>query len=142
VTLRPSRFYRWAAPVIFLAVASAFLLTAYQNLVRGGLGDAWLVGVLGAFMIAVAVFSRSAYIRVDDSAIVFGPKLLSRSSYPRREVALIRATYSPFTRRTLFLRSDGSRLYSTSGLLWGRDGLRSLADYLGVPYEGWGSTRR
>jgi hypothetical protein len=128
-----------AAAICASRMASA-MATAYQNLVHRGPGDAWLVGALGVLMIALAVFSRTAYIRVDDSAIIFEPKLLSRSSYDRREVARIRASLSPLTRRTLVLRSDGSTLRSTSGLLWGGDGLQSLADYLGVPFEGWGST--
>jgi len=140
VTLRPNRFYHWAAPIICLAIAGAFLSSAYQEYVRGGLGNAWFIGAFGVLMIALAVFSRTVYIRVDDSTIIFGPKLLARSSFDRREVARIWASQSPLTRRTLFLRSDGSTLYSTSGLLWGGAGLQSLADYLGVPFEGWGST--
>jgi hypothetical protein len=39
------------------------------------------------------------------------------------------------TRITLFLRSDGSTVTSTSGYFWGRDGLQRLADFLGVPLE-------
>lgn len=135
MTIRPSRFNLWVAPIIFLAVAAALLSSAYQNLVQHGLGEAWFVGAFGVGWIAFAFLTRSAYIRVDNSAIIFGPKLLARSSYDRREVARIRATHSPITRLTLFLRSDGTTLYSTPGLLWGRDGLQTLADYLGVPLE-------
>lgn|SRR5487761_118925 len=139
MTLRPNRFYRWVAPIIGIAVAAAFLVGAYHYLVRHEVGDALLVGACGVGAIALGVWGRIAYIRVDDSAIIFGPKGRRRSSYDRRQVARLRATHSPFTRRTLFLRSDGSTLYSTPGFFWGRDGLQSLADYLRVPFEGWGS---
>ena len=92
-----------------------------------------------ACMVAVAVWAPKAYILVDDSTITFGPALTSfaarRNTFNRREVARIRATNSPITRNTLFLRSDGSTLCSTPGFFWGRDGLQSLADYLGVPPE-------
>lgn len=152
MTLGPSRFNLWVAPLICLALAGFFLWGGYQMLVHQGLGDPWLAGVGGvaaiglvvASLIAVAVLSRRAYIRVDDSTITFGPSLTSfaarRNTFNRREVARIRATHSPLTRITLFLRSDGSKLNSTPGVFWGRDGLQSLADYLGVPFEGWGST--
>jgi hypothetical protein len=135
VTIRPSRFNRWGVPIICLVVAGAFLATAYYNLVHRGFGDAWFVGVFGVGMIAAAFFGPNAYLRVDDSTIIFGPRLLRRRTFDRREVARIRASHSPFTRLTLFLRSDGSTLCSTPGLFWGRDGLQSLADYLGVPLE-------
>jgi hypothetical protein len=135
LTIRPSHFNLWVAPIIFLAVAGAFLTGAYQNLVHHELGDAWLLGASAVVLIAFAVWGRKAYIRVDDSAIVFGPKLLARNSYDRREVASIRMSRSPLTRSTLFLRSDGSMLCSTPGLFWGRDGLQRLADFLGVPLE-------
>jgi hypothetical protein len=152
VTLRPGRFNLWVAPIIALAVAGFFLWAGYQMLAHQGLGEAWLAGVGGvaaigfgvAFMIALAVWGPKAYIRVDDSTITFGPSLTSfaarRNTFNRREVARIRASHSPLTRLTLFLRSDGSTLCSTPGFFWGRDGLQSLADYLDVPFEGWGST--
>jgi hypothetical protein len=113
--------------------------SAYQLFVQGGLGNAWFIGAFGLGMIAVACFPRIAYIHVDDSTITVGPSLTPlaarRNTFNRREVALIRATNSPLTRRTLFLRTDGSTVSSTQGLFWGRDGLQSLADYLGVPLE-------
>jgi hypothetical protein len=136
--LRPTRWVRWGTPIIFLVMAAAFLSTAYQNYVQGG--DAWLIGAVGLITIGVAFLSRSAYIRVDDSTIFFGPNLPGHRRFPRGEITLIKATYSPMSRRTLFLRSDGSTLWSTPGFAWGQDGLRSLANYLGVPLEGWGST--
>ena len=121
-------------------IAGVFLSTAYQNLVQVGLGHAWLIGTVGLITIAIAILSRSAYIRVNESTIFFGPNLPGHRRFPRGEVALIRATYSLMSRRTLFLRSDGSTLWSTPGFAWGQDGLRSLADYMGVTFEGWGST--
>jgi hypothetical protein len=147
VTIGPSRFNVWVVPIIALAMAGLFLWVGYQMLVQQGLGDPWLTGVFAYFMIVllaavlilVAIWSRRAYIRVDDSTITFGPSLTSfaarRNTFNRREVARIRATRSPLTRITLFLRSDGSTLSSTPGYFWGRDGLQRLADYLGVPLE-------
>ena len=147
MTLRPSRFNRSVAPIILLAIAGVLLIGGYQILVHPGPGETWLdsAGGVGAIAfgvvccIAVAVLAPRAYIRVDDSTITFGPSLTSfaarQSSFNRREVALIRATHSPMTRITLFLRSDGSTVASTSGYFWGRDGLQRLADFLGVPLE-------
>jgi hypothetical protein len=147
MTLRPTRFNRSVAPIILLAIAGVFLVGGYEMLVHQGPGETWLdsAGGMVAFAfgvvccIAVAVLAPKAYIRVDDSTITFGPALTAfaarRSSFNRREVALIRTTHSPMTRITLFLRSDGSTLTSTSGYFWGRDGLQRLADYLGVPLE-------
>ncbi len=147
MTLGPSRFNVWVVPIISVAVAVAFLGNGYDILVYQGLGDPWLTGAFAVFMLVllaavlifVAIWSRKAYIRVDDSTITFGPPLTAfaarRNSFNRREVALIRATHSPMTRITLFLRSDGSTVTSTSGYFWGRDGLQRLADFLGVPLE-------
>jgi hypothetical protein len=147
MTLAPTRFNRSVAPIILLAIAGVLLIGGYQILVHPGPGETWLdsAGGVGAIAfgvvccIAVAVLAPRAYIRVDDSTITFGPSLTSfaarQSSFNRREVALIRATHSPMTRITLFLRSDGSTVASTSGYFWGRDGLQRLADFLGVPLE-------
>ena len=105
-----------------------------------GLGDAVAgvasIGLVVVCLITVAVVVPKSYIRVDDSAIIFGPKLLARKSYDRREVARIRMSHSPLMRSALFLRSDGSILCSTPGAFWGREGMQRLADYLGVPLEG------
>jgi hypothetical protein len=147
VTLRPSPFNLWVVPIIALAGAGFLLWGGHQMLVQQGLGDPWLVGAGGVVaivlcvvaLVAVAVGARKAYIRVDDSTITFGPSLTAfaarRNSFNRREVVAIRATRSPMTRLTLFLRSDGSTVNSTPGYFWGRDGLQRLADYLGVPLE-------
>ncbi len=147
MTIGPSRSNLWVVPIIALATAGLFLWLGSQMLVQQGLGDPWFIGVFAYFMIAlsaavlifVAIWSRKAYIRVDDSTITFGPSLTSfaarRNTFSRTEVALIRATHSPMTRITLFLRSDGSILTTASGYFWGRDGLQRLADYLGVPLE-------
>jgi hypothetical protein len=147
MTLRPSRFNRSVAPIILLAIAGVLLVGGYQILVHPGPGEIWLdsAGGVGAIAfgvvccVAVAVVAPKAYIRVDDSTITFGPALSAfaagRNSFNRREVALIRATHSPMTRITLFLRSDGSTVTSTSGYFWGRDGMQRLADFLGVPLE-------
>jgi hypothetical protein len=148
MTLRPSRFNRRVLPIISLAIAGVFLLGGYGMLVQQGPGEGWLstaggvaaIGFAVACMVAVAVLVPKAYIRVDDSTITFGPSLTSMAargnSFDRREVAVIRWTNWPLTRRTtLFLRSDRSILRSTGGDFWGRDGLQTLANYLGVPFE-------
>ena len=137
VTLRPSRINLWVTSIFLLVVAGGELEgAAYQILVlQRELGVAWFLGASALFWIALVVGAQNAYIQVDDSAIIFGPQLLRRRSFDRREVARIRASNSPLTRRTLFLRSDGSTLYSTPGVMWGRDGLQRLADYLGVPLQ-------
>jgi len=140
VTLRPTSFNLWVAPILCLAIAGVFLWGGYQMVVQQGLGDAAAgvaaIALAVMSLIAVAVLAPKAYIRADDSAIIFGPKFLARNRYVRREVARMRMSHSPLTRITLFLRSDGSVLCSTAGAFWGRDGLQRLADYLGVPFEG------
>jgi len=147
MTIRPTRFNRSVAPIMLLAIAGVFLIGGYQILVHPGPGEAWLDSAGGVVAIAfgvvccivVAVVASKAYIRVDDSTITFGPALTAfaarRNSFNRHEVALIRAAHSPMTRITLFLRSDGSTVTSTSGYFWGRDGMQRLADFLGVPLE-------
>jgi len=144
MTLRPTRTYRWAYPVLFVGVACFMLWSAIQSLIHGTPPDAvpwWFPGILAAFLIGIAALFRKIYIRVGDSTIVFGPNFLGRRTFDRREVARIRGSSSPLSNRTVFLRSDGSTLWSTAGLLWGRAGLQSLADYLGVPLDGAESIR-
>ena len=140
MTLWPTRTFRWAAPVLFVAVAGFMLWSAFQDLIHGTPPDAvpwWFPLVLAAPLIGMAVLSnRALYIRVDDSTIVFGPNLLGRRRFDRRELARIRGSFSPFGGRATFLRSDGSTLWSTPGTVWGRAGLRSLAGYLDVPLDG------
>lgn len=82
MTLGPTFNFRWGAPALFLAAAGLLLTTAFQNLMQVGLGDAWLVGLLGLFWLGAAAYAPASYIRVDDSAIAFGPKLLARSRFP------------------------------------------------------------
>jgi hypothetical protein len=148
VTLRPTRLFRWVYPIFFVALAGGELTSASQDVLRGeNVGAALILSASAAVFIAAAAVVRAAYIRVDDSRIVFGPKVLRFGgrvlppTFNRREVAGIRATPSPFTRRTLLLRPDGSTLWSMPGTLWGRDGLQLLADYLGVPFDGWSPAR-
>ena len=136
VTLRPTLTFRWVGPLMFLAFAIGLSWSAYQSLMSQRSADAVFPGILAVGCLGVVVLSRSTYIRVDQSTIVFGPTLFGLKTFDRRQVAAIRATPSPTTRRTVFLRPDGSTLWSTAGFLWGRAGLQSLADYLGVPFEG------
>lgn len=95
MTIRPTLSFRWFATISSLAAAGLLLATAYQTLIHGGLGDAWLVGLFGLMLVGIAAWSQLAFIRVDESTIVFGPQLLARSSFPRTEVALIRADLLP-----------------------------------------------
>jgi hypothetical protein len=138
VTIRPIRTFRWGYPVFFLVVAGGLLWADYENAIYRGPSTASLIVFLAVLSVAFAAFFGSAYIRVDDSSIVFGPGLLGRR-FNRLDVARIRAARRTITRRTVLLRSDGSTLWSTAGSIWGREGLQSLADYLGVPFEGWGA---
>jgi hypothetical protein len=147
MTLSPTRFIRSVAPIVLFAIAGVLLVGGYEMLVHQGPGETWVDSAGGVVAIAfgvlccvvVAVVAPKAYIRVDDSTITFGPALTAfaarQNSFNRREVALIRATHSPITRITLFLRADGSTVTSTSGYFWGRDGMQRLADFLGVPLE-------
>ena len=136
--LRPTFTVRWIAPVLFLAGAGASLVGVYQQVTSGQFGGvAIFLGAFALVLIGAAVFVRTAYIEVDDSRIIFGPRILHRT-FNRRDVARIRTVaFSPSSRRTLLLRADGSTLWSLPGSFWGRAGLQSLADYLGVPFEGW-----
>ncbi len=138
MTIRLRPFYLWGAPLAVVAVAGLFLVGAYQNFVTGGPSASWLHASLGIGLIAFAIFGRTLYIQADQSVITVGTSL-TRRRYDRREVALIQVTPAPFTRRTRFVRPDGSTLFGTSGLLWGQDRLQSLATYLGVPLVNTGA---
>jgi hypothetical protein len=125
---------------MFVAVAGFMLWDAFQSLIQGAPPDVvpwWVPGAFAVLLVGAAVSFRTIYIRVDDSSIVFGPNFLGRRTFDRRQVARIRGSgiATPFTTRTVFLRSDGSTLWSTPGTLWGRARLQKLADYLGVPLE-------
>lgn len=144
MTLRPTRTFRLAYPVMFVALAGFMLWSAVQSLIHGTPSGAvpwWFPGLFAVVLIGIAAMPLKAYIRVDDSTVVFGPNFLGRRTFDRRDVARIRGSSSPITNRTVFLRSDGSTLWSTAGVLWGRAGLQSLADYLGVPLDGAESIR-
>jgi hypothetical protein len=138
MTIRLRPFYLWGAPLIVVAVAGLFLFGAYQNFVTGGPSASWLHATLGIALIAFAIFGRTLYIQADESVITVGTSL-TRRRYDRREVASVQVTQSPFTRRTRFVRPDGSTLFGTSGLLWGQDRLQSLATYLDVPFVNAGA---
>lgn len=140
MTLRPTRTYRWAIPVLSFALAGFMLWSAIQDLIHGTASGAvpwWFIGIFAVLLVAFGLLPRWIYIRVDDSFIVFGPNFLSRRTFDRRQVARIRGSgiATPFTTRTVFLRSDGSTLWSTPGTLWGRASLQKLAEYLGVPLD-------
>src|SRR5579872_181926 len=128
MTLRPTFMFRWLGPIASVVVAGLFIVAAYRYLVDGVVGAGGICAVLGLTLLGIAAWSLVAYIRVDEAMVVFGPRLLARSSFRRSEIALIRATHSPFTRRTVFVRADGTRLYSTPGTFWGIAALESLAN--------------
>ncbi len=124
---------------MLLALAGFMLWDAFHSLIQGTPPDAvpwWFPGVFAVLLIGVAASFRTIYIRVDDSTIAFGPNPLGRRTFDRRQVARMRGSRWPLTQGTVvFLRSDGSKLYSTNGSLWGRTGVQSLANYLGVPLD-------
>jgi hypothetical protein len=129
ITVRPIPSYRWVAPLIFIAIGGLFLWNAVQNL-----RDLWFLAAMALVCIAIGVLSWSQYIQVDDSSITVGSSVFRRQ-YDRREVALIRASGSPWTNLTRFKRSDGSAVFSVSGVVWGQDRLQMIANHLGVPLE-------
>jgi hypothetical protein len=133
MTIRPTPFARWGAPLLLVAIGGVFSWTGVQNL-PGGLAQTWAPFALGALAVAIGALSMSLYIQVDDSAIFTGT-ILTRRRYGRQDIARIRASQSPGTRLTFFVRSDGSEVLFTSGYLWGRERLSLLATYLGVPLD-------
>jgi len=139
MTLLPTRTYRWAYPALLIALAGGGLWIAVRDLIHGLPPDSvpwWFPLVFTVVFTGTAIMcNRAFYIRVDDSTVTFAPNLLGRRVFARREIAGIRGSSSPLTNRTVFLRPDGSTLWSTAGLVWGRAGLQSLADYLGVPLD-------
>ena len=144
MTLRPTRTFRWVGPGLAVAVAAFMLFSAFKALIQGtppGSVPWWTPGLFAVLLIGLATATRTLYIRADDSSIAFGPNFLGRRRFDRREVARISGSgiATPFTTGTMFLRPDGSILWSTPGNLWGRKSLQSLADYLGVPLDHAGS---
>lgn len=138
MVLRPTFTFRWAYPALFLALGVGAIWGAYDQVRTGGdVAVSWFLVVISVLFIGGAVIFRLAYIRVDESSIVLGA--VPRRSFDRREVArIVTASGSAFSRRTMLLRSDGSIVWGIAGSVWGRAGLQSLANYLNVPFEGWG----
>jgi len=87
--------------------------------------------VIAAVGLSFAILAPTVYIRVDDSTIVTGT-WLTRRRYDRNQIVRIRATRSPASRLTYFLRADGTAVFATSGYVWGEQKLRRLADHLGI----------
>jgi hypothetical protein len=130
---------RWGASLAVIAVGGLLLLGPVQNVVanHATLGAIDFVFglvfiVAGVMFIVVGVIEWSSYIRVNDSSIFFGHVLSHRRS-DREDIARIVVNTVWTSRSTRFIRRDGSVALNTSGLLWGRARLKSLADYLGVP---------
>jgi hypothetical protein len=133
MTIRPTPAGRWGTLAAMVAVGGLALWSGVLNL-HGGLGQAWPLFAFGIASVAFGAFSTTLFISANDSTIVSGT-LLTRRLYERRNVTRIRASHSPATRLTFFVRSDGSEVLLTSGYLWGRERLGVLAAYLGVPLD-------
>jgi hypothetical protein len=88
--------------------------------------------VVALVLIGLGVINWSSYIRADETSVVLGT-VFTRRQCDRNELATITVNTAWADRSTRFIRRDGSVVLTTSGLLWGRAGLKSLADYLGVP---------
>lgn len=133
MTIRPTPFSRWGAPAVLAAAGVVFLWTGIRNL-AGGFAQAWLPFAIGLVVVAVAALATTLYISADDSAVVYGT-ILTRRRFERQDLARIRASHSPATRLTFFVRRDGSEVFLTSGYLWGQERLSVLAAYLGVSLD-------
>jgi hypothetical protein len=133
MTIRPTPFGRWGAPAVLAAASGLFLWNGVLNL-GGGIAQAWLFFAIGLGAVAVAALATTLYISADDSSVVYGT-ILTRRRFQRRDLAGIRASHSPATRLTFFVRRDGSEVLLTSGYLWGQERLSGLAAYLGVPLD-------
>ena len=120
---------------IALAVGAGWL--SFQALIKGvppGSVPWWSPLVFAALFLGFAVFvNRGFYIRVDDSTVMLSP---GHRTFARRDVARIRGLSSGFYGAAAFLRPDGSALEVLPAAMWGRAGLQSLADHLGVPFDG------
>jgi hypothetical protein len=130
---------RWGASLAVIALGGLLLLGPIQNVVVNhetfGTIDVLFALVFifaGVSFIVAGVIDWSSYIRVDDTSIFFGHVLTHRRC-DRQGIARITVNTVWASRSTQFIRSDGSVALTTSGLLWGRARLKSLADYLGVP---------
>jgi hypothetical protein len=88
------------------------------------------------FVGAAILLNRALYIRVNDSTIMFSPTRFGHREFPRQDLARIEGVSSGLYGRVVFLRTDGSTVQRVPGIMWGRAGLQSLADYLGIPFEG------
>ena len=88
--------------------------------------------VAGVIFITIGVIAWSSFIQVDETSVVLG-SLLTRRRCDRHDIARITVNAAPGDRFARLIRSDGSVALGTSGYLWGRVRLKSLADYLGVP---------
>ena len=110
MTLWPTRTYRWAYPILFGALAVGALWVALQALIHGTPADSvpwWF-------------------------ALIFAVLVVGAASLRNRAVSIRVNAYG----RVAFLLTDGSTVQSIPGSMWGRAGLQSLADYLGIPFEG------
>ena len=137
MTIRPPLLWMLLASFIFAGVSVILVSTVVQAVAAGDAASGWELAfllVLAAVGLGFAVLGPTVYIRVDDLTITSGTWLTHRR-YARSQVARIRATHSPASNLTYFIRSDGSAVFSTSGYVWGEQKLRALADYMGIPLD-------
>jgi hypothetical protein len=139
VTIRPTPVMRWGASLAVIAIGGLVLLGPIKNMVSrretSSAADVVLALVFivaGVTFIATGVIAWSSFIQVDETSVVLG-SLLTRRRCDRHDIARITVSAAPGDRFARLIRSDGSVAIGTSGYLWGRVKLKSLADYLGVP---------
>jgi hypothetical protein len=123
-----------------VALGVGAIWVALQALINGTPADSvpWWFPLIFAvpFVSAAILLNRAIYIRVNGSAIMFSPTRFGHREFPRQDLARIQGVSSGLYGRVAFLRTDGSTVQSIPGSMWGRAGLQSLADYLGIPFDG------
>ena len=140
MTLWPTRTYRWAYPILFVALAVGAFWVALRALINGTPADSvpwWFPLIFAVAFVELAIWlNRGFYIRVNDSTIMFSPTRFGHGEFTRQDLARIQGVSYGLDGRAVFLRADGSTVQSIPGMVWGRAGLQSLADYLGIPFDG------
>jgi hypothetical protein len=137
MTIRPTPFARWGVSALLLAIGGLVLSIGLKGLFTPAASpNEWVadgfVTLFSLVVIAWGLLNWSIYIQVDEATVTLGTAV-TRRRCARNEIVGIRASRSPATRLTFFMRSDGTSAFVTSGYIWGEAALRSLADYLGVP---------
>ena len=98
MTLWPTRTYRWAYPILLVALAVGAFWVALRALINGTPADSvpwWFPLIFAVPFVGVAILlNRALYIRVDDSTIMFSPTRFGHREFPRRDLARIQGVSS------------------------------------------------